>query len=78
MIHLYIAGGCLVVAIICWIGYMLIKHGRNIEKQKQTEWANRHLAEQQKQSKETGVRNAEIDSMSTNDLAKRSAKWVRD
>ena len=76
MTHLYIAG------IIIGIVFALIIFGKawgsRREKQKQQEWENKYLREQQVESNKTGIRNAEIDKESISTLDDRLNKWVRD
>lgn len=76
MIQIYIAFACIAgAAVLYFIGR---NHGKRREKAKQQEWENEYRAKQQKQSNETGVRNAKIDSLSIDKLSKRADKLVRD
>ena len=65
--------------VVCVTIYLYGRHaGKKSEKAKQARWESNYKSEQIKQSNIAGKRNAEINSLSTDELAKRASKWVRD
>ena len=64
--------------IVCGAIYLYGRYaGKKSEKAKQARWESNYKSEQIKQSNIAGKRNAEINSLSTDELIKRSSKFVR-